>query len=482
MERFSFSLADNTYLREDLNGYFLLSKLPLRILRINKSLFQVLKHIQEGGELSEFLSQNPGIKDGQLLGNLLSLTSQGYLKLDRVAELEDYPKVSVVIPVRDQPKDLIECLESLANLNYPADKLEVIVVDDGSSNHVSEVVASFNIRLIRLEKSQGAAACRNIGAGNARGDILAFLDADCIADKNWLREIVPFFEIEKIGAIGGFVDSHYKKNYLDHYEEVSSPLNMGQRILFQGDTESNFYVPSCNMLVSRKAFIATGGFKNGMQVGEDVDLCWRMRKRGYALLYVTAGRVAHKHRNSLFKMLRRRSEYGTSEAGLYLTHRDKKKTFLISVYAGLSLLSLTLAILLMNPYPLGLILLLFGLDLFRKSSTLKKFNMALPLKQVASSTLRSYLSFYYFALFHLVRYYLILIFGLGFLLHSVWLFAGIALLYTSIVDYYVKRPKIPYPAFLFFYVLEHLAYQSGVFWGCLKLRYFRAYIPAFSHA
>jgi hypothetical protein len=90
--------------------------------------------------------------------------------------------------------------------------------------------------------------------------------------------------------------------------------------------------------------------------------------------------------------------------------------------------------------------------------------------------LRSYLASYYFAFFHLVRYYLILLCGLGFLLHSVWFFCGLAVLLTSSVDYCVKRPNLPYPVFLLFYILEHLAYQIGVFWGCLKLRYFRSYL------
>ena len=482
MRGFVFSLAKNTYLGKNSDSYFLLSETPLRILRINKSLFLVLKQLQEGAELSELVHQNLGIKEGQLLRTLLSLTSKGYLKLERVAELEDYPKVSIIIPVRDQPRDIIECLQSLANLNYPEDKFEVLVVDDGSCNNISDIVSSFNVRLIRLEKSQGASVCRNIGAENACGDILAFLDADCIADKNWLREIIPFFQIEGIGAVGGFVDSYHRKSYLDRYEEVSSSLSMGQRILFQGDTESNFYVPSCNMLVSRKAFMATGGFKSGMHVGEDVDFCWRMRNLGYSLLYVPVGRIAHKHRNNLLKMLRRRNEYGTSEATLYRSHRDKRKRFPISIYAGLSLVTLVVSILLKNPYLNCFILLFFGLDLYRKSVTLKRFKIVFPFKRISYSALRSYLSFYYFAAFHLVRYHLILMFGLGFLVHFLWFFGGLALLLTSIIDYWVKKPNLPYPAFLFFYILEHLAYQTGVFWGCLKLRYFRAYIPVFSRA
>jgi hypothetical protein len=138
--------------------------------------------------------------------------------------------------------------------------------------------------------------------------------------------------------------------------------------------------------------------------------------------------------------------------------------------------------LLLNPYPLCLIPVLFGLDLFRKSGTLRKFKMVLPFWQIAYATLRSYLSFYYFAFFHLVRYYLVLIIFLGFLLHSLWLFIGLAVLATSIVDFYVKRPDLPYPVFLLFYILEHLAYQLGVFWGCLKLKYFGSYILNFRRA
>ncbi|MFC1942565.1 mycofactocin biosynthesis glycosyltransferase MftF [Chloroflexota bacterium] len=481
MKGFGFSLADNTYLREDPDGWFLISRVPLRILRVNQSLFELLKHLREGGELSGFVSRNHGSDEGGLLRVLLPLVSRGYLKLDRIAELKDYPFVSIIIPVRDQPADLAECLESLSKLNYPKARLEVIVVDDGSQSDIFQGVHS-DVRVIRQTESQGASASRNTGAENARGDILAFLDADCVAHEDWLREIIPFLKASTVGAVGGHVDSHYKNSYLDRYEEVSSSLNMGRRLLLEGDTESNFYVPTANIIITREVFMATGGFKEEMHVGEDVDFCWRMRNLGYTLLYVPYGRVAHKHRNQLGKMLRRRVDYGTSEASLYRAHRDKKKRFLMSAYSGLSFLALALSFLLVNPYPLVLILPLFGFDLLHKSGTLRKCKMALPLRQTAYATVRSYISFYYFVFFHLIRYYLILMFGLGFLLHSIWFFCGLALFLTSIVDYYVKKPKLPYPVFLFFYTLEHLAYQAGVFWGCLKLKYFRSYIPAFKHA
>jgi hypothetical protein len=78
-----------------------------------------------------------------------------------------------------------------------------------------------------------------------------------------------------------------------------------------------------------------------------------------------------------------------------------------------------------------------------------------------------------------MRYYLVLFIGLGFAWHPFWYFGGAAIVYTSLTDFIVKRPGLFYPVFLCFYLLEHLAYQTGVFWGCVKNGYFGAYLVSF---
>jgi mycofactocin system glycosyltransferase len=479
---FGFSLADSTYLRADADGFFLLSHTPLRLLRLNEALFNLLRHIRDGGELSEYLEQNHALESVNIFRVLLSLVARGYLKLDRIAPLTDFPRVSIIIPVRDQPEDLLDCLKSLENLRYPKDRRETIVVDDGSQKDVSQIITSTNIRVIRHENSRGPADCRNIGAAKASGDILAFLDADCLAGENWLNETVPFFRATGAGAVGGYVDGYYQDSFLDRYEKVFSSLNMGKRLIIEAKTESGFYVPTANFLVAREAFSAAGGFKEGMHIGEDVDFCWRLKDLGYTLLYVPSGSVAHKHRSRLGSMLKRRAEYGTSEAVLYRAHRDKKKGFAVSLYAGLSFLALALAILMWNPYPLCALPLIFGIDLWQKYTTVNKLKMVLTLPQLVSSALRSYLSFSYFAFFHLIRYYLILMAGLGVLWYPLWVFGGVGILCTSVVDFTVKKPALLYPVFLFYYLAEHLAYQVGVFWGCLKRGSFGSYLLSFRRA
>ena len=472
MEGFRFSLTENVSLKADDEDFFLVSKAPIKILRLNESLYNLVKQIRQG-ELADY-----PVKITQETGRvLLKLVARGYLKLERAAKLKEYLFVSVIIPVRDQPGDMLDCLKALEKVRYPKDKLEIIVVDDSSKEKVEKVVTDADIKIIRNEVSRGAATCRNIGAEASQGEILAFLDADCLAAEGWLEELAPFFKY--VGAVGGYIDGYGDRTWLDRYEKVFSSLNMGSRLIIEGKGESGFYVPTANLLVSREAFHSAGGFREGMKVGEDVDFCWRLREQGYNLVYAASGSVLHKHRNKLGKMLKRRFEYGTSEALLYRTHRDKKKGFPVSVMAGLSFIALTLAILLANPYPLCAVPLLCGIDIYLKSRTTGKYKVGLNFWQLFSAALRSRLSFYYYAFFHLTRYYLILIIGLGVAWWPFWVWGGAGIIYSSVTDYIVKKPNLFYPVFLYFYLLEHLVYQVGVFRGCVKHSYFGSYLLSF---
>jgi mycofactocin system glycosyltransferase len=258
-------------------------------------------------------------------GFLDELVRKGFLERDGLSAISEYPFISIVIPVRNRPEDINACLRSLEQLDYPSDKMEIIVVDDASDDHTPDVATQFGISVIKLKKHKQASYCRNLGAEKAKGDILAFMDSDCLADPLWLRELVPAFKDRTVGAVGGKVDAYFDRKGLDRYEKVKSSLNVSTRFRRSGGTDRFFYVPSCNFLSRRDLFLMLGGFRKDLHVGEDVDFCWRIQDSGYHVEYRPHGRVFHKHRNSIGSFCSRRFDYGTSEPMLQQLHPERSK-------------------------------------------------------------------------------------------------------------------------------------------------------------
>jgi len=458
---------------------FVVSKIPLNIFRVNKATGRLLRLCDGEKTVGEIASSIAGVSEDSVFKICEYFRTKGVLTFEPLEESEYKPYITVIIPTRDRRDEIKECLDYVFSQNYPADKIEVIVVDDGSIDDTLEVLKNYPCQVITHKESKGQAFCRNLGVKRAKGDIVAFLDSDCMADKDWLKELVPYFQWSPLGAVGGYVAGYFEKLSLDRYEEAFSSLNMGNRFLYGADDRSTFYVPSCNFLVRKKVFLETGGFTEGMKVGEDVDFCWRMRALGYPLLYAPLGSVKHKHRNNLYQMLKRRAEYGTSEAILYTSRSGKRKSFYIPAFAALTYFLLALSIISYHVLPLLVLPGVVGLDIIRKLFRVKKLGIGIPIRKIAYSVLRSHFLFCYFISFHLVRYYMILIMILGIIFHPLWIFILFSLLLSSIVDYATKRLRLSYPVFLMYYTLEHSAYQLGVFIGCIKKRTFKPYIPAF---
>ena len=136
------------------------------------------------------------------------------------------------MPTRDRADDLADCLAAIGRLDYPGDRLEVIVVDDASLDRgaVAAVAARYGARLLTNEENLGPAASRNRAAREARGEILAFIDSDCVAGEAWLRELVGYFAWEQVGAVGGRTVGYFTESPLDRYEEVASSLDMGAHL------------------------------------------------------------------------------------------------------------------------------------------------------------------------------------------------------------------------------------------------------------
>ncbi len=417
------------------------------------------------------------------LSTLFTLAAKGYVELkaknwqwEKPPTEVDLPVITVIIPVKDRPEDIKDCLASLQLVKWPKEKLEIIVVDDGSTDHTPEVAASMGATVLRRQTSGGPSAARNLGAQHAKGEILAFLDSDCTVDETWLLELYPWVAAPGIGGVGGFVASYYNTSKLDRYEEAMSSLSMGKRLLYEGPGKGNFYVPTCNLLVKKSVYEEAGGLNPEMHLGEDVDLCWRLRERGYGLLYVTVGRAWHKHRNALGQMLKRRMQYGTSESDLYKRHPDKKKLFPLPATSLAFYLGLLLTLLLLQPWCLSVSAAGLIAAYIRKRRLCQNLNQPVGFGELWGVVCRSALAFCYYLSFHLIRYYLILLFLVGCFFPALLPALLVMAVSCSIVDYRVKKPNLDWFSFTYFYWLEQIYYQAGVFAGCCRRKYFRCYL------
>ena len=465
-----YTLSPRVEVRSAPEGACLVLERPLRVVRVNRALALLVHRCARGGVTPV----------GPEEERALEALARGGI-LERVPEApapEDLPSVSVVIPVRDRAGELGRCLRSLARVAYPRDRFEVIVVDDGSRDPSPRVAREHGARVVASGGSGlGPAAARNRGVAVARGEILAFLDSDCTASAGWLTDLVGRFADPAVAAVGGRVEGMHVASRLDRYEAAMSSLSLGTRCRSAREGDDTFYLPSCNLLVRRSAFLEVGGFRDGMHVGEDVDLTWRLRDRGWRVEYTPAGWVWHEHRSRPGAFLRRRFEYGTSEAALQALHPRRRKRLTLPPALTAALGLLTASALGGGWAPAAGAVALVGADAARTRARLARRRVPVGWARVVGARLRALGSLAYYLGSHGVRYY-----GLpGLLAGLLWPAAGglglAVLAGVGWVEHRTRRPALAYPVFLALYGAESLAYGLGVLWGCIRLGSFSSYRP-----
>jgi mycofactocin system glycosyltransferase len=466
----NYRLAQNVELVEREGGIFLLSKTPLCVLRLNRSLADLVGRGADGSVIE------PSETEAHVMEQL---ASKGFVeRLPGTAQQPDtLPDISIVIPVKDRADELKRCLTSLSCLNYPQEKLQVIVVDDGSSDDSPLVARQFRAMLVPSGGiGRGPAAARNVGASMANGEILAFIDSDCTASQEWLNELIPAFNDPAMAAVGGQVDGMCTESVVDRYESAMSSLSLGSRERFGSSGSDTFYLPSCNLLVRRSAFRSAGGFKDEMHVGEDVDLTWRLRDKGWTISYLPTGNVLHEHRSSIRSFMSRRFDYGTSEGMLQLLHPRRRKQMVVPI-----LLAVVLMLCLAAPFTgWWTFLLATGLLVVDAAIVRVRFirrQLPIGLESLLGGRLRALGSLIYYISYHLVRYYAVPLIVVALIVPGFWAWSLplLALLCAAGVDHAVRKPPLSFIRFCGIYLLEQIAYGVGVFWGCLSRKCFASY-------
>lgn len=468
-----YRLKQDVTVEKATEGGTLISSRPLRVVQLNPALLKLVRRIEHDWLQPETEAETKA---------LVSLYLRGFVerKWQEFRASDPLPQVSVIIPVKDRPEDLRNCLTSLQELEYPQENIEVVVVDDGSTDNTPQVAEELGAILVRTGTiAGGPALARNRGVKVASGEILAFIDSDCTASRLWLKELLPVFADKEVAAVGGLVDGMYKETALDRYEAVMSSLSLGRREMSGAAGNDTFYLPSCNLLVRKKVFADAGGFHAELHVGEDVDLTWRLRDAGRTIVYLPQGTVFHAHRSKVWPFMKRRFDYGTSEGMLQQLHPLRRKKMLLPprLCAALALCAITLSGI--SPYGLLAALLVMLADAAIVRSQAGQTRVSLSYFKVLLSRGRAFASLAYYLGYHMLRYYGIPLLVSALLWPGFGVFLLFLFLWASGVDYFVRKPQMLLPAFVVFYLLEHFSYGMGVLWGCLGQRSFASYLPEF---
>jgi mycofactocin system glycosyltransferase len=305
------------------DGEILLGGSPLRVLRLSARAITLV---------SGWLAGQPVGEDTEERVLARRLLDAGLAHPDAPARSpEAIREVTVVVPVYADPERLRACLAPLAG------GPDVIVVDDGSPepDPIVAVAQEIGARYVRHPRNRGPAAARNMGLEAAVTPLVAFLDADCVPPAGFPGRLLDHLADPAVGLVAPRIaSSESGHGLLAAYERARSALDMGPRPALVRPYSTVWYVPSAAMVGRRDAL--GRGFDEGLVLGEDVDLVWRLHDAGWQVRYDPAITVAHEDRVRPAAWYRRRVAYNESVAPLLTRHPERVPVLFLSPAAAVA--------------------------------------------------------------------------------------------------------------------------------------------------
>jgi cellulose synthase/poly-beta-1,6-N-acetylglucosamine synthase-like glycosyltransferase len=232
---------------------------------------------------------------------------------------KELPFFSVIVPVYNGERTIGDCIKSLLSLNYPSSNYEIIIVDNNSKDNTNNIIRQYPVTCLLEDNIQSSYAARNTGIKRSKGEIIAFTDSDCIADKDWILKAVECFEDKDVGCVAGRIEGYSPTNYIEEY------LKRHGYLCQDTSTLKHWFLPyaqTANAIYRREVLNEIGFFEERWVSAGDTDLTWRMlQKTRYKLTYGKDSLIHHVHRSTLKGLFNQRKTWGYGELLLYKKHK-----------------------------------------------------------------------------------------------------------------------------------------------------------------
>lgn len=269
------------------------------------------------------------------------------------------PVTSIVICTYNGAKCIGQCLSQLTKQSSTADGFETIIVIDGSTDATAAIVQQYAAQVIQFSRNRGRAASRNAGLAAADGDIVIFLDDDCVVEPGWLSELTKPFADDRVIGVGGKIIALTTDTLAERYLEsigygnpAPTAYSVSSRPLarFVGYLSAMYGVPpheqsavcevreiyTANSAYRAAQLSAIGGFDQNLSVSEDSDICTRLRGAfpNMKLVFAPAAVASHCHNRTVRSFLVQTFQRAPQTLAYYRKHQRTPPIFPFPIIIG----------------------------------------------------------------------------------------------------------------------------------------------------
>lgn len=246
------------------------------------------------------------------------------------------PFASIIVPAFNAESHIQDCLFSLMQMDYPPERREILVVDNGSTDNTAQLIKKFPVQYL-YESNRGVSAARNKAIQSSSGEILAFTDSDCLVSKSWLSRIVSSFHDAAVGGVAGEIVAHIPITPAERYAARVRHLSP-QKYLLRPHLP---FAVFANLAFRKEIFERIGLLDENFKcAGESTDFCTRFfRQTGKQLKFIPEALVFHRHRKSVWSFCKQQWNYGRSHALLCRKYGELSWTWRHSMLANRDLLN-----------------------------------------------------------------------------------------------------------------------------------------------
>lgn len=265
-----------------------------------------------------------------------------------------HPFISIIIPVRNFERTLDKTFEYLMRVDYPRDRMEIVIADGGSSDGTVPLIKRYQqkysfIKLVEIPNCPSPGYARNRALEEVKGEFLLFTDGDCAPCKDWVYELLKHFQRdEKIGIVGGEIYTlrverdnvvegwceHFKFNMVSprygFIKEGYFPL-LSDMYPTQIAGHRAFFFVTANVAYRKQAIDQANAKFWTRPTGEDMDFCYQVQRAGWKLYFAPKAKVDHMHRANLQQLLKVWVTYGAAHPPLLDKYSKKRMEIILQL-------------------------------------------------------------------------------------------------------------------------------------------------------